>query len=296
MNPPISLLVFQQISWVDPNALAIIWYVLSIVMLGIALFILFRVYQRTATVPILTWIFALGGVWDTLYQGQIYPPLLLAQAGAIAIMNRHPVIAGLFTGFIVAVKPNFALWPLAMFLIGRRAFGLSAFFSAIALSVLPALVYGPGVYLSWLHGANNIGLISYPSNASLWRVAFGHNQPALLFVFFLLIILLLVIWVYRSHPDERRLGEATTIVCILLSPIAWPAYAIFALPSFINGRFDWKRITAALLLLNPADTPWMSINGLICTLALLILLWSVITEPVAITSESIPTSKNLAYQ
>ncbi|MBY5635159.1 DUF2029 domain-containing protein [Rhizobium leguminosarum] len=60
-------------------------------------------------------------VWDTLYLGQIYTPLVLACIIAwLRLEKGDHLVAGIMIGLLISMKPKFCGLPVLLFLAGHR--------------------------------------------------------------------------------------------------------------------------------------------------------------------------------
>jgi hypothetical protein len=108
LNPPISVLVFEAVSSVDPVSAFRGWYVISLILYVITVGMLVREYPGRFPPIHVAWAFGFAGFWGTLHWGQIYAPLALITTGAwLLLRRRHYAPAGLLIGALVAIKPNF---------------------------------------------------------------------------------------------------------------------------------------------------------------------------------------------
>src|SRR5579859_3902303 len=141
LSPPLSVLLFQQVAWVDPVTLARVWYAISLVLYVLIVLVLIRAYPQQAPMLRAMWALAIFPLWFTLAIGQVQVVLLgLAVMVWIALRSDRDDLAGLALGILVAYKPNFVLWPVLLFLAGRRRTSVVSVGVAGILSIWPALV------------------------------------------------------------------------------------------------------------------------------------------------------------
>jgi hypothetical protein len=115
LNPPISVLFFQPLVALDLLKVLSIWRLLSLFGLGLALLLLWRPAERATLVRQVVWSFSLAGLWSALELGQIYMLLLLIVVGAWRLLRGGwQVPAGILIGLLFAIKPNFAVWAVAL--------------------------------------------------------------------------------------------------------------------------------------------------------------------------------------
>ncbi len=82
LNPPISGLLFQPFLLAEPARIFRIWYGVSVLLYALTLVLLLRRYPETPPLVFVLVACANAGVWETLFLGQIYIPLVLAAVGA----------------------------------------------------------------------------------------------------------------------------------------------------------------------------------------------------------------------
>jgi hypothetical protein len=254
LNPPVSLPAFAILSLIEPAHGFEIWWSVSVGCYVAAVLLLVR-GKREAWLAAL-WAFALAGFWDTLSLGQIYLPLVFVAASAwVAMEQRHLCRAGVLLGIIVAVKPNFAVWPLLLLIAGHRRVALWAIGSAAVLSLLPALWLGAGPYWQWLELiASDRGRAAFLTNASLPGLAARAGLPFIGIPLGALSLLMLMYLSATRRPTLARASALGILGGIVASPLAWVHYTLFLLPVFC--RVTWSRplTVAALLLVIPVQT------------------------------------------
>jgi hypothetical protein len=249
LNPPISVLFFQALADLDPVQTLFAWRLLSMVGFGLAVLLLWRPASRTTLVMQVVWSFSLAGLWSVLELGQIYVFLLLIVVGAWRLLRGGwQIPAGILIGLLFAVKPNFAVWAVALFLGGYYPAALTAFVSAGLISLVPLLVYGPVIYLEWFRAITSFNGLSNASNASLMgffeRIGFARLGPVVVVI----LLLVFALWVWRARPPIMKTSALALLVSLIAAPIAWIGYTILLLPVFLE--YPWNKpfwISAALL-------------------------------------------------
>ncbi|HYD31888.1 MAG TPA: glycosyltransferase family 87 protein [Azospirillaceae bacterium] len=263
LNPPVSIPVFELFNRLDPHEGFRLWWVSSVFAYGLTLWLLVRRYGGKVTV---LWALALAGFWDTLVLGQIYVPLVLAAVGGwLLIEDDRPVLGGLLIGVVIAVKPNFLVWPGLLFLAGHLRPALAAGAAAAVLSVLPLLRYGTEIYTQWLALiASDADRAVFLTNASLSGLAQRLGSADLGKALSLVLLGLLALWAWRRRPSALRASALGLVGALLASPLAWVHYTLFLLPVFFSVRpWSWPlRLSAALLtvpvpmVLTFLNAPW----------------------------------------
>lgn len=251
LNPPISALLFQLFDIFDPEVSFRIWFWISAGCYAVTVALLLGRYARgTRAVLLAAWMFGLAGFWDTLYLGQIYLPLLLCAVGAwLLLEERQEVSAGILIGLVVAMKPNFLVWPVLLFLAGtyRPAFVAGA--TAAAVSLVPLAFFGPEVYRQWLTLVMNDGdRAFFLTNASLSGLAARAGLDAAGLVLSAALLLALAAWAFRKRPGAMDASSAALVASVLASPLGWVHYTLFLVPVMLHrwGPMTW--VSAALLV------------------------------------------------
>ena len=253
LNPPVSLLLFQPLSYLDPAEAFRLWWAVTAVAYAALVSLLVRRYRPEAPlVPALA-AWAAAGFWDTLVLGQIYVPLALAAAGAWLLLERGRLLAaGLLIGVVVAVKPNFLVWPGLLLLAGYPRVAFAAAGCAAVLSLAPAALYGPGVYRLWLdvlsQDAQRGVFLTNTSLPGLF-LRFGYGTAGL--AASLVLLAGLAFWARRYRPDPLRASALGLLGALLASPLAWIHYTLLLLPLFFRPPLTPALAVAACLLVIP---------------------------------------------
>jgi len=289
LNPPVLLLAFGPLARLDPLSLSLAFAVLAVAALA-------RAYPSTASPPRVLWVLSLAGVWFTLQMGQLYTLMLLLVAAAWLLLRRgRQVPAGILLGLLVAAKPQFGLWPLLLLIGGLWPAALAAASVAGALTALPILRFGPGIYRSWL-SATSLVSTAFSVNASIpglfarlssfWPGTFSLAARSLTAVGFLLAGALVVgvcALVWRRRPAIDEIGALGLVAALLASPISWVGYTCLLAPIFLSRRWNPALYVAGLLLLVPAPIIWAAgdasrvfrlASGMVYLAALLLILWT----------------------
>jgi hypothetical protein len=256
LNPPVSLPVFALFDRVDPHAGFRAWWFISFGCYLLAVVLLLRHYASKDWL-LAGWAIALAGFWDTLALGQIYLPLVLAAVGAWLLLDRNrPVAGGILIGVVVAVKPNFAVWPALLLLSGEIAVAGAAAGTVAVLWVIPLVIYGPGVYRQWVELLlSDTGRGAFLTNASLPGLAQRMDLALAGTTISIALLLMAAAWTARQKPGRLEVSALGIIGGILASPIAWVHYTLFLLPVFFSRRWNPPITVAAILLAVPV--PWV---------------------------------------
>jgi hypothetical protein len=248
LNPPISLYAFEGLSKVDPGLGKGTIVALSAGLYAAVIVMLLRRYPEKRTPLVLIWAVSLAGFWHTLELGQVYIPLLAAITGAWLLQDHRPLLAGVLLGVAIAIKPNFALLPLLLFIAGEQRISLSSLGTAAGLSAVPLLLDGPSVYRQWLEASRAFAGLEMPGNSSLLAISARAGVSELGYAASALLVIAMAAFAYRVRRSTERLFAAGLVGALLLGPISWSGYTLFVLPVLIaRPRQRWELAAAALL-------------------------------------------------
>ncbi|MFD0464514.1 glycosyltransferase family 87 protein [Microvirga aerilata] len=198
------------------------------------------------------WAFALAGFWDTLFLGQIYLPLVFAGVAAWLLLERgQGLAAGILIGIIVAMKPNFLVWPALLFLSGYYRPVVAAGLTAGIISAIPLLVYGPEIYRQWFElVASDRERAFFLTNGSFAGLSARAGVPLLGLILSLALLAGLALWAFRLRPNVLAASALALVAALLASPLGWIHYTLFLLPVFlVHWHRPVMRIVALLLII-----------------------------------------------
>lgn len=252
MNAPASLPLFHALALLDPAfPLAAVWVLASgLVYLG-CLAMLLRQTSFKSNALAAGFSLAQSAFWATLWYGQIYILLLAFVVAAFWAYHRgHHTIAAVLIGPLVAIKPNFGLWPVLLFVGGYRREAFVSGASAILFCIPAALLYGPGIYPAWVVGARDRmpQELANHANATFVGVASRAGVPDLGLILSAALVMVMIWWAFRRRPDFSRLGMAALAAAVIAAPSGWLGYAVLLLPAFFRPWNRWLWLAAALLL------------------------------------------------
>lgn len=242
LNPPISVVLFRFLAGLDPHRTLIVWQILSGLLYTSIVLLLARTYKGHTTPAIFLWAFTLAGFWHTIVLGQIYILLLLFTAlGWVFLQRGNQIAAGIAIGLLVAIKPNFLLWPLFLLLSGYAVAFLFSVLSSLIVSLIPVLFYGAGIYAQWLEAsALQPETIIMPGNSSVLGLTTRFSSLSVGIVVSILLVLMLLVLSKRASPMDLERPEYISalgiIASLLASPISWTGYTILLLPIFFSLR------------------------------------------------------------
>jgi len=253
LNPPVSVVFFRLFDRLDTGYAFRLWWSVSVLCYVAAIVLLGRRYdaRRHWLVPL--WAFAHAGLWDTLFLGQLYLPLVLMVAGSWLLLDmKRPLGAGVLMGIVIAFKPNLLVWPVLLVLARHWRAPAAAAVTATALILIPIATNGVDVYRQWLHvilsddtRAAFLTNASFPGFAQ--RLGVGPVGA-------LLAIGALAVgagWAWRHSPEPLGASALGITLGIAASPIAWVHYTLFLLPVFFAQGPSRMLTGAAVLLVIP---------------------------------------------
>jgi hypothetical protein len=253
LNPPISALLFQAFDTADPHVAFRVWRWISVAIYLATLILLIRRFTSAEPLLLILWSFALAGFWDTLLLGQIYLPLVLATVAAWLLLERGSDLwAGILIGLVIALKPNFLVWPALLFLAGHYRPAIATVATAALVSAVPLVAFGPEVYRQWFElVASDRERAFFLTNASLAGLAARAGVPMLGIVSSVTLLAGLAAWGLFRRPGRMRASALALVAALLASPLGWIHYTLFLLPVLMA---HWNRPAmrlVALLLVVP---------------------------------------------
>lgn len=253
LNPPVSVPFFGLLWRLGPEHAFVLWWSVSLLCFVAAVALLVRRYGRGPAWLLPLWAVALAGMWDTLALGQIYLPLVLATVGSWLLLERgRHVAAGVLMGIVIAVKPNFAVWPVVLLLAGHSRGAVTAALTAAVLSLVPVITHGPRIYRQWVDLiASDTGRAAFLTNASIPGLALRLDAAVVGTVLSIGLLTMLAWWAVRQRPAPLRASALGILGGIAASPIAWVHYTLFLLPVFFSRRWTPPVTAAAVLLVVP---------------------------------------------
>ena len=258
LNPPLSLLFVRGLAQANPYRAMVGWQILSIVLYVISVLLLTGTYQDRLSPPKFVWAFMLAGFWHTIVLGQIYMVLLLLTVLAwISLRREQYIVGGMALGLLVAIKPNFIVWPLFLLVAGYTIPVIVASLTAVLVSLVPIFVYGINVYTQWMEASalRPETLIMPGNNSILGLVSRFSGVPLGIAISILVVAALLACAKWRkpeSMESVEYLSALGIIASLLASPIAWTGYTILLLPIFFSlKRWSYPVLFSAIVLAIP---------------------------------------------
>ena len=258
LNPPISLLFFRPLVQANPYRAMVIWQIISAMLYIISVLLLTKTYQDRLSPAKFVWVFMLAGFWHTIVLGQIYTVLLLLTVLAwIFLRQGRTIFAGAALGLLVAIKPNFVIWPLFLLVAGYTIPVLASAVTAAVVSLIPVFVYGTKVYAQWMEAsALRPETLIMPGNNSILGLFARFASVPLGIAISVLVVLALLVCVRWRKPKSMETVEYICalgiIASLLASPIAWTGYTMLLLPIFFSlKRWSFPAIFSAIILAIP---------------------------------------------
>ncbi|MEA2387028.1 MAG: arabinofuranan 3-O-arabinosyltransferase, partial [Thermoleophilaceae bacterium] len=229
------------------------WWAISVACYLVAVLLLVARYGGRRAVLIGLPALALAGFSDTLFLGQIYLPLVLAAVGAWLLLERgHGAFAGVLIGLVVAMKPNFLVWPVLLLLSRHYRPAFVALVVAALVSAVPLLAMGPEVYRQWVELlASDRERAAFLTNASLTGLAARAGVSVVGLVISAALLMALAAWALVRRPDALRASAFGLLASVFASPIGWIHYTLFLLPVFVRGWGSRAMRAVVLLLMVP---------------------------------------------
>jgi hypothetical protein len=181
-----------------------------------------------------------------------------AAVGAWLHLERgRPVPAGLLIGLVVAFRPNLVPWPIVLALSGAWPVATTSLATAGLISLIPVMVYGPGIYHSWVTALVSLNWPFLPDNTSLLGVASRLGVPGAGTLLGGMLLGGIAIWAWRTRPPATRVTAVALVGALLASPTAWLPYTLLLLPLFFAYPKQPILRVAAVLLVVPGDVVWI---------------------------------------
>ena len=193
--------------------------------------------------------------------------------GALAVLDRRPLIAGILIGLLV-YKPQFGLMiPLALIAGGRWRTFAAAVVTVAALTVATTIAFGPQVWQAFLLSTQfsrtvvlEQGSTGWQKIQSLfsWARMWGAPIPLAYALQGALTIALAagIVRLWRSTASPALKSAALCLAAILATPysldydmmVLAPAIAFFAIDGLGRGFLPWEKTALAALWLVPLVT------------------------------------------
>lgn len=211
--------------------------------------------MREAILPIL----AFPGLWLNLGQGQNGALTASLALGALLLMNKRPVLAGICVG-LLSIKPHLGLlFPIALACAGMWTAFVSASVTVVIFTGVSIFVFGLAVIPAFLHGLNfaraavEIGYLPWAQMSSVFASLREAHVPVSIAyagqACSALAAAVAVGWVWRRSGDTAMRATVLIAGTFLVSPYAYEydavwlagAIALYVAKGLRDGWMRWER-------------------------------------------------------
>lgn len=269
--PPMFLLVAAAMAKLPYLASLAVWQAATFVLYLLAIrAILFSAHN---VAPDRLWLLlaaAFPAVFINLGHGQNGFLTVALFGGALALIDRRPLIAGMLIGLLI-YKPQFGLMiPLVLLATGRWRVIFAATATVAALLVITLLAFGPAVWPAFLDSMTitrvvllEQGEVGFHKMQSVFAwVRLWGGPVALAYLIQTLVTLTVaaaLIWFWRSNARYPLKASALLIGSLLATPFCLdydlmllaPAIAFLTLDGLRHGFCYWHKTVLAALWLVP---------------------------------------------
>jgi alpha-1,2-mannosyltransferase len=255
LSPPCMLPLFSLLARFPIRGEIAWWTAISVVLFIVTAGTIVVAMKQEVQKRHVLWLLLSATVLDTLKMGQDYALLFLLVTLIWLLTARgNGSVAAILIGIVIAMKPNLGLWPILMFVAGRRRPAAISSITAVALSAYPVFVYGPSIYSEWLRAGAIGPHWIYTTDISFPGIFARLGARPVGIAVAVLCAVALVYFVRRIRPSELHVAGIAICAGIMCSPLAWYLYVIFAAPFFVAlGRWGRLETAAAIMLSYP---PW----------------------------------------
>jgi alpha-1,2-mannosyltransferase len=181
LNPPIFLMLFAPLAKLTPQDSLMVWSSLSFILNLISASIAFNLafskhfFKQHRLMVYLVYLSLFSTLLNTgIAQTGAWLAFLLI-AGYAAYKKNHYKVAAILWGIIIAIK----LFPglLFFYILRQRHYKMAGMMAITAtlLWLLPALLYGPEIYLNYFKLLSHVYWYSDNWNASLYGTSHAHT-------------------------------------------------------------------------------------------------------------------------
>lgn len=251
LSPPALLPFFAGWASMSPGTAVKIWALLSVALFLASAALLLREHGRRIQHRQLFWLLLGPSAFDAILMGQDYAIFLALAVGVWLLFRRNmEVSTGICLGILVAAKPNYALWPIFLACCGHTRIAKTAAITFAILCCIPIFLYGPGVYMNWLHAISYDPHWLFPSDVSIFGFAARLGHPVTGRVMSIAVLVFSFAWVVWRRPSAETASGIALTIAILCSPVAWVHYSLLLAPILLRkpwtNAFTWA--IAPLLL------------------------------------------------
>lgn len=249
LNPPFLLPLFQLLALGSPAATFYILVVGSYVLFVATAAWVLRGHP-TMPEPCIVLLVLGAPMLDTLVWGQIY--VVLFVLGAVtwwAFENGRSWPAAISIGMLIAIKPILFLWPLYLWVAGKRRMAVGSFLVASAATLSAVPLYGPKIFLQWIRASSGDEHYVIPFDISMPAVFRRMGQGQVGYVLAAALFVAVLVYVWRKKPTVSTVSVIAVCTALLCSPLAWIQYLVILFPAIaVEANHRWK--PAAVILLS----------------------------------------------
>ncbi len=274
LSTPILLPLLARVSLIDRQAGWIAWYVTSLAIFAVTVVILWRHFRSPWSVVV--WSFAAAGLWQTLILGETYIPLvLLTGLFWVSASRGSTLAAGIALGFIISLKPNFALWGALLLVGGAGSIATAATITTILLIAASSALFGPSIWLAWARAAVGTTMVQSGTNSSIDAFVTRAGLPVLWLPASVLLVAVICYLVRRRRFDVLSISTIGLCLSLMVSPIAWPGYTLMTVPRLHERRWTISILLAAVILTIPTSfVPALTPNAIVTAVVAAVYLWA----------------------
>jgi len=272
-HPPAAVLVVLPFGVLDFRAAWLSWNVVSLVLLGVSLWLLMRQaglgYDSADAIPVVALLLASNPLAQQVIEGQMNLVLLaLIVAAWAADRQEHQLLAGSLIGFAAAIK----LYPaflLVYFVAHRRWHAAAAFgLSLVAATGIAATAFGSDIFVIYVrdvmpafaHYGDNLANSSLAGLASKMFVGMpGLSRPLIIAPAAATVVKLVLglgiaglcgwkAWRARDRQSADIAFSACVVGMLLASPITWGhSFVLLVMPLLVLWRYASGGIIRTLI-------------------------------------------------
>lgn len=261
LSPPPLLPLFQVTALFNAYDCVQVWTLLSLLLFLAGIALLMVEYGASVQRRQILWYFLGPTAFTTLLVGQTYALVtLFAILGWIFFEHKRYVAAGIFLALVVVCKPNLGLWPIFLAICGYTRVAKSCAVAALALCLVPALLYGPQVYVEWLRVVSHDPHWVFFTDVSLTGFAARLGHKAVGQALSMVLLAATIVYVVWKRPSAATASGIALCVGLLASPLAWIGYSLFLTPILLRRPWSTRLSLALAPLMLPAQVLMMCVH------------------------------------
>lgn len=262
LNPPFSVYLFSIFTFFNIRFGFRLWQVISVALYITGIY-LFAKDNNNSKQPLhILFAFSIAGFWHTLELGQIYIFLFfLLILIYLSVKKQKDMLSGLLLGLLIAIKPNFMILPIFLFVSKYRKIACTALMTSAILSFIPIITDGTNIYFQWIQATIKYQGISYPGNSSLVGLFSSFNIPQVGYYLSILLFIGLIIFLYKKRADIRQVLGIGIAASLLLSPIAWSGYMVMFVPYIMEQKWGKLHSLCVFMLSFPVILTFAFLNA-----------------------------------